>query len=132
MKITADTNFLVSAAQWDNSSAHKTLKKAIQKNVDIFTSKEILDEFSEVLQRDFKYDKEKISEIMKNVSGFTTLAEPKEKLEIIKEDSDDNKILECAVESKSDNIVTYDHHLLNLKEFRGIKIKKPEDIIDSI
>ena len=45
---------------------------------------------------------------------------------IVKEDPDDNKIIECAVACGADFILTYDKHLLRLKEFRGIKIIMPE------
>ena len=129
MKITADTNFLISATQWDNSVAHKLLKKLIEKNAEIFTTKEILNEFSEVLKRDFKYNEEEINDIIETVLAFVRLVEPKEKIDIIKDDLDDNKILECAVASKSEYIVTYDNHLLSLKEFRGVKILKPEELV---
>jgi|SRR3989344_231065 len=132
MKITADTNFFISATQWDNSVAHKLLRKLLEKDTEIFTTKEILDEFVEVLQRDFDYNKEEISRILEKVLVFVDLVEPTEKLDVIKNDLDDNKVLECAVESKSEYIVTYDKHLLNLKEFRKIKISKPEDIVNII
>ena len=98
-------------------------------NAKIFTTKEILEEFSEVLQRDFKYNEEETNKIVENILSFATLVESEEKLEIIKDDPDDNKILECAAASKSEYIVTYDKHLLNHKEFRNIKIVKPEDMV---
>ena len=132
MRITADTNFFISATQWDNSVANKLLVKLLEKDVKIFTTKEILDEFVKVLQRDFNYNKEEISKILEKVLVFVFLVEPTEKINVIKDDMDDNKVLECAVESKSDSIVTYDKHLLNLKEFRKIKISKPEEIISIV
>src|SRR3989344_1319749 len=128
MRITADTNFLVSATQWDNSVAHKVLIKLIETNAEIFTTKEILNEFSEVLQRDFEYNEEETNKIIEKVMSFVILIEPKERLDVVKEDPDDNKILECAVASKSEYVLMYDNHLLNLKEFRGVKIVKPEEI----
>jgi len=59
---------------------------------------------------------------------FAKLIESKQKVEIIKDDPDDNKVIECVIESSSDYIVTYDKHLLKLKEYKGIKIIKPEEI----
>ncbi len=128
MRIAADTNFFISATQWDNSVAHKLLLTLIKTDAEIFTTKEILDEFGKVLQRDFEYNAKETAEIIKNVLCFATLVEPEEKLDIIKDDPDDNKILECASASQSEYVITYDKHLLNLKEFRGIKIVKPEEI----
>ena len=128
MKITTDTNFLVSATQWDNSSANKILVKLINIDSEIFTTQEILDEFRKVLKKYFNYELEKIENIIQKVLTFLTLVEPDEKLEVVKEDIDDNKIIECAVKSKSDYILSYDNHLLKIREYNGIKIIRPEEI----
>jgi len=127
MKITADTNFLVSATQWDNSVAHKLLIKLIEINAEVFTTKEILGEFSEVLQRDFKYSEEEADKIIEKILSFIILIEPKIKADVVKEDPDDNIIIECALESKSKYIITYDRHLLKIKDYQGIEIIKPEE-----
>ena len=127
MKITVDTNFLISATQWDNSVAHKLLIKLIKIDVEIFTTKEILNEFNKVLQRDFKYNRGETDEIIQKVLGFLILVEPKIKVDIVKDDPDDNIILECALESKSKYIITYDKHLLSLKEHQGVRIIRPEE-----
>src|SRR3989338_1251788 len=127
MKVTVDTNFLISATQWDYSVAHKLLKKLILSDAEIFTTKEILDEIAEVLERDFGYNKEEVKNINEKILFFAKLVEPKQKVDIIKDDPDDNKVIACAVESSSDYIVTYDGHLLKLKEYKGIKIITPEE-----
>jgi len=129
MKIAVDTNFLVSATQWDYSVSHKLLNKLIRNNAEIFATKEILDEFAEVLERDFLYNQEEIKSILEKVLQFLTLVIPSQKIEIVKEDADDNKILECAVESGAEYILSYDNHLLKLKEFLGIKIIRPEEFL---
>ena len=54
---------------------------------------------------------------------------PTNKIEVIKEDVDDNKIIECALESRSEYIISYDKHLLKLKEFQDIKIVRPEEVL---
>ena len=48
-------------------------------------------------------------------------------IEVVKDDPDDNKIIDCALASSSDCIITYDKHLLNLKSFEKIKIITPEE-----
>jgi len=57
------------------------------------------------------------------------LVVPKRKVCAIKDDPDDNKFIETALESKADYIVTQDKHLLNIKEFEGIKIVSPEEFL---
>ena len=120
MKVTVDTNFLISATQWDYSVAHKLLKKFIlsdTKRFTIFTTQDILDETLEVLERDFEYNKNEAKNIIEKILLFVSLIEPKQKVNIVKDDPDDNKVVECAVESSSDYIITYDKHLLKLKEY---------------
>ena len=127
MKITVDTNFIISSTQWDYSVAHKLLKKFILSDAEIFTTQDILDETAEVLERDFEYNKNEVKNIIEKILFFAKLIETKQKINVIKDDPDDNKIIECAIESSSDYIITYDRHLLKLKEYKGIKILTPEE-----
>tara|TARA_Y100000310_G_scaffold292948_1_gene322140 strand:+ start:138 stop:536 length:399 start_codon:yes stop_codon:yes gene_type:complete len=127
MKITVDTNFLISSTQWDYSVGHKLLINLIENNVEIYTTNEILEEFSKVLKRDFKYNDDETANIIEGILPFLILIDPKTKVNIVKDDPDDNKIIECALESDSEYIITYDNHLLKLKEYKGIRIIKPEE-----
>ena len=132
MKVTVDTNFLISATQWNYSVGHKLLNEFIlseTKIFKIFTTQDILDETIKVLERDFEYSKNEAKNIIEKILLFASLIEPKQKVEIIKDDPDDNKVIECAIESSSDYIITYDKHLLKLKEYKGIRIVKPEEIL---
>jgi len=132
MKVTVDTNFLISATQWDYSVAYKLLKKLILSDAKIFTTQDILDETVEVLERDFQYSKNEAKNIIEKILLFAKLIEPKQKINVVKDDPDDNKVIECAIESSSGHIITYDKHLLNIKEYKSIKILKPEEILKII
>jgi hypothetical protein len=44
---------------------------------------------------------------------------PTDRLDVVKADPTDNKILECAVAAGSEVIVSGDRHLLGLGEFRS-------------
>ena len=129
MRFTVDTNFLISATQWSYSVAHKLLEKIILANHEAFATEEILEEFAKVLKRDFKYDADRVNKIVSVLVRFLTLVGPRNKVEAVAEDADDNKIIECAIESNSEYIISYDEHLLKLKEYRGIKIIKPEEAL---
>ena len=132
MKVTVDTNFLISATQGDYSVAHKLLRKLIILDAGIFTAQEILDETQEVLVRDFEYSKNEAKIIVEKIMLISNLAEPRQKIEIIRDDPDDNKIIECAIESSSEYIITYDAHLLSIRQYQGISILKPEDLLKII
>ena len=126
MVVTFDTNALLSATLWDGSVAQKLLHDLIRRDVKIYSSPEILNEYQKVLKRDFNFSDEEVAEIMEKVFVFVTLVIPSTKIDVVKEDPDDNAIIECAVESKSKYIITYDPHLLKFKEYEGIQIIKPE------
>jgi len=127
MVVTFDTNVLLSATLWDGSVAQKLLFDLIRQGIKIYSTTEILSEYQEVLKRDFDFTDAEVSEIMEKVLAFVTLVNPQTKIKAVKDDPDDDVIIECALESESKYIITYDKHLLNLKEFRGIRIIRPEE-----
>ena len=127
MVVTFDTNVLLSATLWDGSVAQKLLFDLIKQNVEIYTTTEILSEYQEVLKRDFDFSDEEVAEILEKVLAFVTLVNPTKRVKVVKEDPDDDIIIECALESNSKYVITYDKHLLNLKEYHGIRIIKPEE-----
>jgi predicted nucleic acid-binding protein len=55
---------------------------------------------------------------------------PTETLNVIKEDPDDDRILECAASAKSDLIVSEDKHLLRLGRFGSAGIVSVRDFIN--
>lgn len=134
MKIVLDTNILISGTFWTGKS-YKILEKAEKNNIDICSSPELITEYYEKLKSDEiiekSHEKNLVinSIIQKAISSFT-IVQPKEKIDAIKTDPDDNIILECAIEAKVDYIISQDYHLLDLKEFRGIKILSPEDFLN--
>jgi len=60
------------------------------------------------------------------------LIETKIKLDIIKEHPKDNIILEAAIDGKSRYILSYGKHLLNLIQFKKIRIMSPTEFISLI
>ncbi len=57
------------------------------------------------------------------------MIESTHKINVIKEDSDDNRVLECAVSAKADVIISGDGHLLSLKNYAGIDIIPASEFI---
>ena len=127
MNVVFDTNILISSTLWENSEAQKLLFKLLENNVQIYCSVKILEEYKTVLKRDFKYENDEINEFLDQVLYFVKLIATKDKLNVVKQDPNDDHVIECAIESESKFIITYDKDLLNLKEFRDIKIIKPSE-----
>jgi len=133
MKITIDTNVLISGSLWKGAS-DKILERIENKEIELVLPKEIIEEFSEVLnyeeiQNKIKDKNLEMKRTLEKIISISTIVEPKLKFDTVKDDSDDNKILECAFEGKVDYIISKDNHLLNLKEVQGIKILTPEEFL---
>jgi predicted nucleic acid-binding protein len=47
----------------------------------------------------------------------------------IREDPEDDKFIDCAVEGQADYIISKDGHLLQIKAFRGIPIYSPKEFL---
>jgi len=133
VKVVFDTNVWVSF--FLNKILSKDLSNILTKEVTVYVSKDILTEISKVLTYP------KINRILKNtdftqrdillaIAQNTCLVEPKTKITLITDDSEDNKILECSQEADADFIVTGDNHLLKLREFNQTKILAPREFID--
>ena len=133
MKIVLDTNVLVSGTFWEGDSA-KILNLIDTKEIGLILSEELIEEYNEVINRDEILDKIQNKDLILNktvqkIIQNSSITEPSSKFDIIKEDSDDNKILECAFEGKVNYIISQDNHLLKLKEFQGIRIITPEEFV---
>jgi putative PIN family toxin of toxin-antitoxin system len=133
MKVVLDTNILVSGTFWTGDS-YKILKKIDEKELELFISKEISEEYYETLNSDYITDKTirknlSVNEIVVKIINNAIFIVPSQKFNEIKDDPDDNIILECAIEGNVDYIVSQDKHLLKLKEFKDIKIITPEEFL---
>jgi putative PIN family toxin of toxin-antitoxin system len=45
-------------------------------------------------------------------------------------DPDDDKLLSCAVEGQADYVVSGDQHLSTMKEYRGVRIVTPRQLVE--
>lgn len=88
----------------------------------VFSSAEIEKEIDEKLRLKFNLDADEAVQIILDFSTFTTPVKIAKKIEVIHEDPDDDKFIECAVSCGADYIVSGDKHLLKLQEYEGIKI----------
>jgi len=137
MKVVLDTNVWLSGIFWAGE-ASKIIENAEKKDFQILISEDILSEIANVLGRESKFQrfivnlKLSIEDTLRTVLSISTLIEPQTKLEIIKADPKDNIILEVALDGKAEYIVSYDNHLLNMIEFRTIKIISPNEFLKII
>ena|SRR3989338_1159986 len=129
MKVVLDTNVFVSGIHWQGAS-EKILRFWFLNKFELVSSAETLDEFVKTMAS-FKIPM-KIEDVLWWESLIIEKSEnvaPKRKINVVKDDSDDNKFVEVALEGKADYIVTQDKHLLRIKEFEGISIITPEEFL---
>src|SRR3989344_1243833 len=121
MKVVLDTNVFISGIFWSGNYCSQLINKWKNKEL-VETLKSFKVSMSDGVIEEWK------TLILKN----SILVESLSKIEAIKDDPDDNKFLEVAVDGKAELIVSQDRHLLNLKEYNEIKIVKPEEAVNLI
>lgn len=121
LKVVFDTNVYISAFITRDGRAHQAFMRAVDGQAACFTSIPILTETGKKLREKFLWEDDKIIAALKLISAVASVVKPESKLAILKDDPD-NRILECAQKAAADSIVTGDHHLLQLKNFKRTKI----------
>ncbi len=138
MRLTPDTNILVSAFISKAGQPALVIDVALTlEGIQLILSKEILDEFAEVLCRAivrarFGYSNREIRQFLSALKKACEIVKVRSKFKVVKEDPDDDKILNTAVDGRADYIVSGDSHLLALKRFRGIRIVSPKQMVEII
>ena len=126
MIIVLDTNIYVSAAI-EGEISEEIIKLAAKTHIiKLVTSEEILQELREKLLSKFNQPEDIVDIFINRIRKITEIVEAEEKVNIITRDSDDNKILECALAGNADLIITADQDLIKLKSFKGIGIIHPK------
>ena len=131
-KVVIDTNTIISAPLSEDGNPAMIFELLLLGKINNFRSEEITNEVIEVFHRE-KIKKliseEKIQFIIDNYKKFSELVKPNIELSIVKEDEDDNRILECAETANVDYVISGDEHLLNLKNHKNIRIVSPKEFL---
>jgi len=112
--ITLDSNVYVWALQFGGKPM-TLLQSALDGEVHISISQPILDETLRVLRNKFSWSADDLRDAEATIRAATHVVTPTMKLNVVASDPDDNKIVECAVESGSEKIITHDNDLLRMK-----------------
>jgi len=121
-----DTNVLVSAFLWQGTPG-KVIELAGEKEVQLFTSRALLDELAATLTKKklAKYVAAtglSAEQMLANYRRIATLVTTKQLEQQVSRDADDDAVLACALAARSDLIVSGDDDLLVLQSFDGISI----------
>ncbi len=136
MRLVLDTNVLVSAFLWEGIPG-RLIELAGEKEIDLYTSRVLLAELSEVLHRR-KFTKPvqatgfTAAEIVKHYQRLAHHVTVRQMTQRISRDADDDQVLACAMAAKADFIVSGDKDLLALKVFREIPIVTAAEVVRAV
>jgi uncharacterized protein len=128
LKVVLDTNVFISAAILGRV-CEDVVQTCRFSNIEVFISKEIISEIKNKLLEKFQWNEEQVGIFLESILEFCNIEEVIEKISFIKDDPDDDKILETAVSGKCDFIISGDKHLLRLRTYEEIKILNPSDFL---
>jgi putative PIN family toxin of toxin-antitoxin system len=131
VRVVVDTNILVSALIKGGKPRRLVLKLLEEHTV--ILSRQMLAELADVLTRDkFVVKTSQVDRFLAILVRKSKIVKPSSRFKIIKEDPDDDVVLNTAYAGKAEYLVTGDRHLLALKEFKRTKIVKVNQMLESL
>jgi len=128
-RVVLDTNVYISAYGFGGKPA-AVLRAAILGEFELVTSPEILAEVADKLAVVLDFDREHVEEVVRQIARIGVVVRPQARVSILQDDAD-NRILEAALESGAEAIVSGDRHLLELVVWKGIRVIRVSDFLDT-
>ncbi len=136
VRLVLDTNTAISGLLWHGTPG-KLIDAAHIESVFLFTSAMLLAELRGVLARE-KFAKQlearglNAIDVFNGYAALTTIVVPAIIHPTIVNDPSDDAVLACAIGAKAELIVSGDRHLLDLKEYQGIRIVTAADAVSMV
>ncbi|MFN3740799.1 MAG: putative toxin-antitoxin system toxin component, PIN family [Thermodesulfovibrionales bacterium] len=122
-----DTNVYISAIITEGLCS-KLLKRARKGEFTLISCPCIVDEIKKVLSEKFKASAAEILSAIDVINESVSKMVSHEKVDFsICKDKEDDKIIACAFKAKADYLVTGDTDLLEIRQYKNIKIISPRD-----
>ncbi len=123
-RATLDSNIYISALEFGGKPL-QILELARERKFQAMISDAIVDEICGVFRDKFRWPEKRIASARVDIAKMCTRVNVSQTLTVVKNDPDDNRIIECAVACESDYLVTGDKHLLVLGSHQGTAIVNP-------
>jgi uncharacterized protein len=130
-RVVADTNIYVSAVMFGGLPG-SLLDLGLLQAFTLVISPPLLDELEDKLRVKFGVTPKDAAAIRAKLEGIADVVVPDLVIDAVKDDPDDNRVLECAVAGRADYIVSGDRHLLNLQAYGDIPILTARQFLDAI
>ena len=121
MRVVADTNVFISALMFGGLPG-RFLNLALERRFTLVISTALLDELDEKLRGKFAVSEGDAHAIRAKLEDNATAVHPDFELNVVSDDPDDNRVLECAFAGKASFIVSGDRHLLRIESCEEIAI----------
>lgn len=132
LKIVLDTNVLVSAAMHPRKS-RMLLELGLAERFVIVTSDLLLEEFAGVTSRPkFAEGAQVAKEFASAINSSCKKINMKSSLRVIRDDPNDDIMVNTAIDGKADYIVTGDSHLMELRKFKWIRIVTVDEMLKKL
>jgi len=105
IRVVVDTNIIISSIFW-RGKPYKVIRRGIIGDYQLVTSLEILDEVVDKLRNKFQFPEEKIEDLINILFTYSHIVETTSKFDVVR-DKKDNKIIECAFDSKASYILDF-------------------------
>ena len=125
MRVVLDTNVLVSALLFPGGAPEAVYRLGRQGRIELVSSGALLLELAQVLAVKFALDRDGLEDAIVDLAQSAEIVRPTERLRVIERDPADDRVLEAAAEGQAGVIVSGDRHLLELREWRAIRIVRP-------
>ncbi len=137
LKLVLDANIFVSAVLKPHSDLAKIFELIREDKIKLVLSEDILSEIRAVLlypkiRKRHGRTRKEIEEFLEKTFQASIVAQGRLDCDEIREDPADNKYLSAALEAKADFIISGDHHLKDLRVFRGIRILDPSAFLAAV
>jgi putative PIN family toxin of toxin-antitoxin system len=128
LRVVLDTNVVVSGLLHQKGAPAAILDAATSKQFRCYISESLLDEYREVLTRDYLgLDQRRATRFIGALREVAIFVVPRKKVAIAR-DPDDDRVMECALEAGADYIVTG-----NIRDFpaqfHGVRVVTPRDFL---
>jgi len=131
MRVVADTNVLISAFMFGGLPG-EFLDLAFVGGFLLVSSPVLLDELDEKLRIKFEVSAGDAEVIRGRLEAVAEVISTMPTLSVVKDDPDDDRVLECAVAGIADAVVSGDRHLLKLDTYAGCPILTVRQFMDKV
>lgn len=130
--VVLDTNVLVSAFGWEGPE-REVYRLCGTGDLHLAVSDDLLAELRRVLgYPKFGLDRSEIEAVLWDVRLTGRMIDPDRDIQAIPDDPTDDRVLECALATQADWIVSGDRHLLDLDTFEGIPVVRAPELLRQV